>query len=73
MLHMFSMALMVLSQLVVTYALPARKAWHMMSKSCRMPSMCIVRVDYILVLGKGMPCNGHQTAVSGCTTATRVG
>ena len=47
---MFSM---VLSQLVVTYALPARKTWHMISKTCRMPSICIVTVDYIFVLGKG--------------------
>jgi hypothetical protein len=67
---MFSM---MLSHLVVTYALPARKAWHMISKSCRMPSMCIITVDYIFVLGKGMPCNGHQAAVSCCKTTTRVG
>jgi hypothetical protein len=40
---MFSM---MLSQLVVTCALPAREARHMVS-------MCIVTVDYILVFGKG--------------------
>ena len=59
---------MMLSQLVVTCALPVREAW-------RRVSMCIVTVNYIFVLGKGHALQWitKLSTVFGCITMTQVG